>query len=539
MNLEVRYKSVNEDWEHFELEKGVVITRQRNAMSTAKVKLPKTRITKDFGYGNLQILYGKKYLFDGTIATKSIDKDIVNFTANDQLFAIGRERRNFEQSTDDLTTSQMITNVFDQDGDSSYIDGVFLFDYTDPWIAGYDAKTFVVPSETTYSDFYDCNNKNGIEYMEFLADASNHGLTKRFFYWFDNIDGSWYLFFQPDAWGKTWKNLSYTVKEKLQERYEEIWNNIVVWGEHRRGFIPEHDRWTEVDMSGWHGGASSDYSKSEDYATSGKYSLKHVMGGTITFASQIHRFASTWNAGVNMATFNGCNFDIRVPTGLFQPRIRVDLQTSPSSYFSSSSINLSVGGSGNPAGWENCNWTREDFSVGTGSPTWDSIWTIWIDIRDIGADQNLTGTWYTDNFYLSLDPVISGNVDETDGYSATSAAIYGKRTPVPIMLGWANHPDDCSSFAANLLGYYKNPQHFSDISFDSFMPFQLNENILLKEDIALPIDSLSWNFGPDNAVKTSVKLGISRANVPDILKKYSTKFSEDQYDRGIMYYIAM
>ncbi|MFX1515681.1 MAG: hypothetical protein ACFFC6_05185 [Promethearchaeota archaeon] len=131
MDLTVRYQPPNEAWFEFEIEKGIIINKQRNQFGKAQIKLPQSYAVREgIEHGNVQILYRNHYLFDGTIEKNIYSRDNIIFSCYDQLYPFKDKDRIFVQSITDITPSELVTDLFDQNGTSSYVTGYYGENYT-------------------------------------------------------------------------------------------------------------------------------------------------------------------------------------------------------------------------------------------------------------------------------------------------------------------------------------------------------------------------------------------------------------------------
>ena len=209
MELLVKYQPIGEDWIEFDVEKGVSISRRRDSYATAKINLSSNFSTRNnIDAGNVQIFLNKHNLFDGTVEKIGFGKDSVTYTCYDQLYKLHGVKRIFYQSTDGITPTQILTDLFDENSTSSYVtEDSGGAAYTGPWVDGFDALTYIVPAETTYDESLDCENRNGLQYLDFLMDISQRGNIYKYFYWYENINNDEYIFAEPEGWGKTYRNL--------------------------------------------------------------------------------------------------------------------------------------------------------------------------------------------------------------------------------------------------------------------------------------------------------------------------------------------
>jgi hypothetical protein len=553
MELLVRYQPTGEKWHEFQLEEGIKISKERNAAATANISLPNTFTTENAsGYGKLQVLYNDYYLFDGISQSKEFGKDNIQLIAYDYLWNISKLRRMMGQGSTSVTPSQAFTDVFDNSGTSAYFTGIWGESYSAAWKTGYDATTYVVPADTatTYgAPFFDCINKSGTDFMKFLADISYRGDKYRYFYWFENIAGSWYLFFQPDGWGKTWKNLIYEVTSDLKETYEDIWNDIVVWGKQNSGFLPPtQDGWTESNLDGWvyvNIGAALNNFAFEDSSVAGFAAKK---------GSYMLNFDCDYNVGLDDVAWFERSLQERDTDYInlenlnkFHAWYRIDDVGSDFNdvYFRllDSSSNIASWDSG--AGIAANTWYEVDITGTTVASGWSSVaggfdWTqvAILQVRVEGANGAVTRSLHIDDLYIGRFP--QKTTSSSSGYDSTSAGLYEKRTTPPINFPWFNNVADCNSMASVLLNYYKDPSYQIGQKYSQFIPFNLNDNINFTrygKDLTLPIHKLSWDFKSAEEVITTVELGLPRLDIVDRLKKISTDVLEPGKDYGMQYYV--
>jgi len=385
--------------------------------------------------------------------------------------------------------------------------------------------------------------------MGFLSKIAYNGSLYRYFYWFDNIDGQWYLFFQPFGMGKVWKDLIYSVIS-IKELYEEILNNIIVWGNKRYGYYPQDgDYWTEKDLTGWGtvavGGSFLPVSLSmtdSNYITvqSGEKALEAEV--TYNGLTDWGYFWRTLNKDsqnyVNMETFAKLYFKYSWEDHTYPSDARVVLfdangvynyksLTLTASYPTWYSINITDKGTG-ASGWTSIN--------NGGTFDWTQVKKLEFQIR--GGGSSGASSFYLDNLYFITDPVKSENTGSSSGYDATSAGLYGKREPYPIYVNWLKTTAACNKFAASLLGYYKDPQYQVTIKLEGFYPFSLADKIAVNfygKELELPVNTIKWQF--KDKVITTVNLGHKRKTLSDIFEKISMDFVDAGTDWGNQYYL--
>lgn len=556
MELLVRYQPTGENWKQFELEKGVMITKQRNIPATCKVSLPRVLATERMsGYGNLQVLMNNNYLFDGKSQLKPYRTENVELTAYDYLWDLSKERRMFEQGTTSMTPSEAFTEAFDKDSNFGNYNAIWGESYSGPWLDNYDATTFVVPAQTAAYfgwPFFDCNNKNGLDFMKLLADLCYRGNKYRYFYWFENINGTWYIFFQPNGWGKTWKNLSYTIVDDLNESYEDIFNNIIVWGRKTGNYWPmDQDNWTEKNIDGWNLTSQFMSTCTHDFDNSNTQYGEHSYHLDITLTTG--GIPRAWS----YRTFNDGQYDymsldhikefrfkwkfVGTAADFYEGRVYLLDSASKGAYVfltnpvSGTWYDVVIDGKTKPdSGPDPTKWYVIDSGF-----NWfeiDKLYMRW------EFDTGLTSSHdiYIDHMYFDLHPIKSQNISNATGYDATSAGLYQKRTPAPINMPWVNRVEYCNSFASSLVNYYKDPQYTLSMKFNEFKPFYLNDNINFTrygKNLTLPIDKLSWNFKEEGEIETTVNLGLPRLELGDLLSKFSVDVVEPSKQWGLEYYI--
>ncbi len=545
MNLLVRYQPVGEDWYEFELEEGLKITKSRNKAASCSVALPRTFATENAsGYGGLQVLLNDKYLFDGTSQSKDFGKTKINLTGYDFLWDLSKERRMFEQGSTSLTPTEAFEQAFDNDGSfDTYFNPIWGETYGAPWLAGYDAKRFVVPADTAASygnPFWDCYDKSGIDFMKQLADVSYKGNKYRYFYWYENIKGNKYLFFEPDGWGKTWKNMDYTIDQKLKTKFSVIWNNVVVWGKKRSGFFPvDQDYWTEKNLDGWIKNEVNGTTtlSTDPLSTFGLASFKINTVGIAVFLAEGGAYRTFSNAGNEFASFNTF-------TGLhFYYYVDNQANVNYYVYLVDSGDNITFYECTEAAGdWHEVTITGKTVADGWTSVHVDFDWNevSKIYVIQLHAATEITRNYWVDNLYITFAPFRSENISNATGYDSDSADEYGKRTSPPI--NWPNLDtiDKCNNVSSALVNYYKDPQYNYGVKFNNFISFRLNENINLvkfQEDLTLPITKITWEFKQLGEIETTVDLGSPRMTLGDTLSKYSRDIIKPSKDRGLTYYV--
>jgi len=138
MQLTVEYRPTGEEWQEFTVEKGIMITKKWNKAATCQLELPRLKsIERANGYADIRVRLDDSYLFDGHTNDRSFDKKKITINAVDRLWDLQMIRRNFYQSTLDITPSQAFTDVFDQNTSFSYFTGEWGESYTDAWLDGY------------------------------------------------------------------------------------------------------------------------------------------------------------------------------------------------------------------------------------------------------------------------------------------------------------------------------------------------------------------------------------------------------------------
>ncbi|MFX1515680.1 MAG: hypothetical protein ACFFC6_05180 [Promethearchaeota archaeon] len=400
----------------------------------------------------------------------------------------------------------------------------------------YNAVRHVVPCETAYDDYYDCEGKTAIQFLDFLKNLSRRGNIYRYYYWADTIDGQKYLFFEPDGWGTTHKNEGYTVTNKLEKSFDTIRNNVVIHGRKIAGYLPtDGDSWTEDTPAGWNealGVANLDVSTTQ--VNVGQKSIAVTTTGALD-RFRIYRSILQGGDPVNLETFSGVLCYIYA-NPLDNPAEAI--------YVFEDSGLAQFGTNANPAAlnmggaWTTVYRTFDQFA---GAADLTDITHIYLNVWDINQDNNITGTYYVDGFYIGINPIKSENIDNASGYDATSAGLYGERKlPKPLYINHFTTVAQCNAFASNMVNYYKDPFYRMGIKYNDFRPYRLNEKIEVKdykEDITLPIDQLSWRFGENDQVETRINLGVPRLSEKKLLQKHSSYISEYEFDRGIGYYV--
>lgn len=540
MELLVRYQPVGEDWYEFDIESGILIKKQRNKPAVCNINLPNTfTTTKASAYANLQVLLNDQYLFDGHTEDKGYGKDQHQLVAYDWLWDFTRQRRIMEQGTTAITPSEAFTDVFDNNGTSAYFNGVWGESYTGPWIDGYNATRYIVPAETSaiFGDpFFDCVNKDGLEFMKFLADISYVGDKYRYFYWYENINGTRYLFFEPDGWGTTHENLDYIVTNNLNEKTSDIYNDIEVWGGNLTGKIPlDADAWTERTIADWTATAGVTLSLSTTVVpNAGDHSLSIAIA-VVTLPIVIRHYLMQDGSGINLETLRWVAGAFYGDAAFNNQQVAVSANTNSLNYYYSNYEAIAV-----PGVFENHFFTKAEIEANSfGAPDWTNIEYIEIWWNRTAGTFN-GATHYLDNFYLEIYPMRSENNSDTTGQDATSIATYRTRRPNPIKFSWIDNVTDCNSYANVMCKYYKDPQYKLSMKWNDFMNFRLNDNINFTEyqkNITLPIDKLAWNFKAEDEIETSVDLGLPRLSIKDLLSKYSTAVIEPGKDWGHQYFV--
>jgi len=534
MSLTVRYQPTGEQWQEHELENGVTISYKRNGWATANVRLPNIpAISSLEGYGRLQVLYDGEYLFDGTTQNKSHSKHDIMIKAYDRLWDFKGIRRSFEQSTFTKSPSEIFTNIFDQDGTSTYMTGIWGETFSEPWIANYDATTYVVPSEGT-TDAFDTRDDAGTDYMDYLAKVSYRGDKFKYFYWFECIDGNWYLHFEPDGWGKTWKNVAYTVTEKFTETWEGIWNDIVVWGNTTAGIYPKGEQWTEKTIDGWYSGGEAEWtnisvSVEETIVDTGGYSVKLTGDFDSTDDGYIFLYREFSNS-LNLDSIIGYNGANHIPFNNVEVVIRL---TDSSANTADADLLVDAGG----AAWRTTTGTggKTDW-VEVGSFDWTDVVLMTIRFYFLNAHAANTYNIYLDNLYFDLGPTRSEQ-SAGNGYDATSVAAYNKRTSPPVTNRNFIASNQCNVMAETLCQYHKDPQYTQSIRVNGLHPAKINHNFEITDPVTvtLPVDSKKITFAADGVITTDFKLGTPRLSFNDVMKKLYSDLIKEQTDQGLTY----
>jgi hypothetical protein len=545
MDLLVRYQPTGQKWQEFELEEGIIITKRRNGIGNLSVALPNIPAVRNApGYGKLEVLLDDMHLFAGKTSGRTIDKDKVNLTANDYLWEFGRTRRSFYQSTFSKTGSEMFTNLFDKDNTSNYITGEWGNSYTAPWLPDYDAISEVIHSDDV-PDYFDAKNKSGLEFMDFLAKGSYKGSTFKYFYWFDVINGTWTLFYQPDGFGKLWDNLVYTVTEKLNEDYEDIVNDVEVWGKKIAGFFPpDQDYWTEkLEVAAWNEqwgagwtGSPAVWELSSTRATRGEQSLHFdgTAGGAVAGGYAYLDLGFGEQDYVNLETLTLFSMKFYLETWSSGNLTKMFL-TDSSGYSVYYNFPITTGS------WQSISITGK--TVGDGwfyvdpSFDWTKVNRLYVETTAAASQQQ---EWYLDELYFELNPLKSENSagDGSDGYDSTSAATYGRRTSAPIHNRRLDTVAKCNTYAKSLVNYTKQIPYTCSIKFDDFYPMRVNDNFKLEHygGIILPIDQLKWTFNKDG-VTTNLTLGTPKLNLNEILNKIEQDVDTSNTDDGQEHFV--
>jgi len=545
MELTVQYQGTGQPWKNITLEKGVTISKERNTAATITINIPRSVHTEQMSAYNKMRVYLDDYnLFDGKTQNKKYSRDYIQFSGYDLLWDFSNERRMFEQGSTEIRPDEAFTDVFDKDSTSSYFDGIWE-DYTTPWIEGFDATTYVVPAEVaiTYGNqFFDCIDKSGTDYMKYLADISHRGNIYKYFYWYELINDTKTLFFQPDGWGKLWTDLSYTVTSELEEVIENLWNNIIVKGRKIRGYLAsDGDNWTESTPDGWIDysypvGAVDNPVISSDNPVKGNWNLKLTADFSIRNNHHIARNLLQNNSFVDISSLEQVYHQakISVVPSNFEYYIEfvdaaIETLTSPNqgSTFVADDT------------WYVIDLDNIDLDTWTDSGSFDKTNVKRIRIRMEETD-GVDRTFYFDNFYLKFASLRSENTSNATGYDSSSAEEYGKRTPPTIVHTHLKTIDQCNAFASNLVNYYKDPQYSISMKFPCFMPFRLNDRIKFTEygkTLTLPVHKLKWEFKSSEEIITSVTLGTGKLDIIDRLKKISQDVKEPSKDYGLQYYI--
>lgn len=536
----ITFNPLNESPVRFDLESSVVISRQRNAPSKATIALPNVRAIRDLtSFNEVEITYNDIILFDGKTQQKTNNGNKIIFQANDWLWDFERKKRSFTQSTDNLRPDQLFTNAFDENEVFDYLKGEWE-NYITPWIDGFDARTNIVPADVNldYTDALNSENLSGKGFMEFLANASYLQHIYRYFYWFNNINKDRFLFFQPDGWGKIWKDFDFTTLN-FSEISEYLFNNIVIWGANTSGYFPvSGDFWTESDINGWDDWSTT-ISLDTANAQVGKNCIKLAMPNT-WHSSTIYRSLLSRNEPINLNNLEEFYVKVYVPPGQTHITVICLFVTTdgPGTWYAESDVLVA-------GAWNNVSLSYSDFSHAAGGASGDEININELQfyvVRDYPTylQGNLAGNYYCDGMYIITKPIRSDNLANNSGYDSTSKDNYGFRSS-DVYIRSYNKIVDCNQMASNIVNYLKDPHYSAKIKIPGFESFDLNDNIkgsFFDNELTLPIDKITWVFKPKGEIITTTDLGIKGINLEKILQKLFGEMDIERYDRGQTYYIS-
>lgn len=540
MGLLIRYKPLGYDRIQFDTEIELKISKQRNKPSSASIKVPTSEACINSpAYGDIEIKYNNKIIFDGTVQLKDYGKEKISLTGYDRLWDFTRSKRLFTQTTTGKTPSELFTDIFDQDATSSYITGSYGETYSSAWIDGFDAKRFVCPNDASFDELMDCKNKCGTDFMKTLADVSQYGDIYRFFYWCENINGQKYLFFQPDGNGKIWESDNY-ISCNLKENAAEVWNDIDVWGIGKTGTIPQNqDYWTESNLDGWEDvvySANSAIAFDGTTVNYGQQSLHMFFDYLITDPPIYVAFRrlKDYNSNyLNLETMSSFNFNYRVDNQMTSNDAVITLTDEDGN-----GVKYRLHGAA--GSWHEISITgktvADGWSVVDAGFDWGNVKYLFIYLTRVG-DVN----FYLDHCYIQRDPIKSERDGTTSGYDATSIDDYGLRTTAQINMKWVKTIADVNAAAANILQYYKDPQYQGTVTYSDFIPFKLNDNLRLKEynkDLILPIDKIDWEFKENGEVATKLNVGLIQLSLEDRLKRISNNVDIINFDDGLAYFVS-
>lgn len=540
MTLDIMFQPNEENEQRFNVATQMTINKKRNTPATIAITLPQMRAAEDLeAYSLVRISYDDFVIFDGYTQEKAYAKDKVNLKGYDQLWEFIGKKRSFFQTTS-ARPDELFKNAFDQDEIFDSFTG-YWETYNTPWLSDFDASTHVIPAESApFTDFFDGENTIGTDLMKRFADLSYRGNKFTYYYWYEYINGTKYLFFQPDGWGKIWEfssNANLTVVD-LKETLKGLYNNIVVWGKNARGLFPHGgDYWTEDNLDGWNvvnsGLFTFDVALSPTQSIVGEKSLEVVVvaGSPGSNGSIFRDLREAGNDYVNLENLLTTNLKFYISslvtefTVVFILRLEDNTGKTTLEY-----LDLSTTGS-----WVTLSIPDTSWGFVTGGFDWSKVSKMYFNPScDTGSDNI---TIYLDGFYFHRAPIKSQNISPATGYDPTSFSDYKLRT-FDVIYRPLKTVADCNAYAANLLPYYKDPQYQASISIPGFTPLNLNDQIkgtLYGKQVTLPIDTISWTFNEKGAMQTKATLGTPRLKPEDILKKQAMEVMTNSFDRGLTY----
>jgi len=338
-----------------------------------------------------------------------------------------------------------------------------------------------------------------------------------------------------------WKGFQYAVTEKLKENYENIINDVEVWGEKRAGYYPTNtDAWTEDTITTW-----VYYVPTQAKQMMTENMSNAIVGrkcGLATAAFNIGqnfycgRYIASDNNPVNLEHIDTIYWKSKwniVPPSLkiYLMFIDVSGETLTSSDLASIYISDNT--------WYDFSQTSNDINSWTDSGSFDitKVKSLYFHADDggTGIDRN----FYLDEFYMTMKANRSDNVDSNSGYDSASANTYGHRTSAPINHNGFKTATQCNALASKIVQYTKNPMYSCTVKLDGFHDMQLNENFELihHDNLILPIDAITWKFDK-NQISTTLNLGTPLLTTDEILKKIYIDVDEVKTDYGISYYIG-
>lgn len=529
------------------------ITQRWDAPAEATVNYIRTKAIEELdGNSIVELKYGDRTLIYGTVEGDNFSKDRVDMSIKGKLFEYGHKYRSFYQSTTGITAAEAFTNAFNDGSTFSYFSSnnkYYVSSYSTPFIDDVDAETYVVPCDesNTWDEFFDLQGNTGLRFMDILANSAYLGSNYRYHYWYERINDTNYLFFQPEGWGKTWKNLeSVEITSRLHRSFENLYNDVIVRGGARKATIPtDQDKWTESDASvyGWvytNGAVDTVLSTSttNQVGYNSLYYNASVPNGSVR---ELYRDFIVDDTGLDFTTFTKFHLWYKLNhAGAQGPALSSSLRIEDSDGdYVGKSLN-------DDNAWHELEITEK--SAGGGASEWDADTGLnWADVVRVAIDTYNFAIpagqgdveLYFDNLYIQIDSAKSENAANSSGYDSDSADEYGRRT-VAINANWTRTVSDCNAFASNLVNYYKDPEYNLSIKVPYFLDVHVNdviEGTFYGFDLTLPVNSITWNFRANGDIETNLQLGAKRYSPEKLLKRMFNDVETLYYDAGIKYYI--